>query len=55
MAQLVKLPALDLGSGHDLTVREFQPVLTAQSLEAALDSVSPSPLPASLSLSLKNK
>ena len=49
----------DFGSGHDLMAREFEPhvgsVLTAQSLEAALDSVSPSlsspPLPV-LSLSV---
>ena len=38
--------AADFGSGHDLTVREFEPalgsVLTAQSLEPVLDSVSPS-------------
>ena len=35
----------NFGSGHDLTVREFEPrvgsVLTAQSLEPISDSVSP--------------
>ena len=35
----------DFGSGHDLTVCEFKPasgsVLTAQSLEPSVDSVSP--------------
>ena len=56
--------ATDFGSGHDLMVRGFEPcvgsVLTAQSLEAALDSVSP-PLSAPpllmlhVSLSLNNK
>ena len=35
--------ASDFGSGHDLTVCEFEPlVLTAHSLEPALDSASPS-------------
>ena len=38
--------APDFSSGHDFTVREFKPlvgsVLTAQSLEPAVDSVSPS-------------
>ena len=50
---------LTSGSGHDLTVCEFEPassfVLIAQSLEPALDSVSPSLslyLPHSRSVSL---
>ena len=56
--------ASDFGSGHDLTVREFEPRvgsgLMAQSLEPASYSVSPSlsappPFMLSLSLSLKNK
>ena len=38
--------AADFGSGHDFAGREFEPrvgsVLTAQSLEPVLDSVSPS-------------
>ena len=38
--------ASDFSSGHDLTICEFKPmlssVLTSQSLERALDSVSPS-------------
>ena len=58
MAQSVKRP--NFGSGHDLTVHEFEPgigsVLTAQSLEPVSDSVSPclSPSPAH-TLSLKNE
>ena len=57
--------ASDFGSGHDLAIRGFEPrasgsVLTAQSLEPASDSVSPSLsapplLVLCLSLSLKNK
>ena len=55
--------ASDFSSGHDLTVSEFEPlrrgsVLTAQSLEPASDSVSPSlcPSPArALSLSVSRK
>ena len=60
MAQLVKRS--DFGSGYDLTGSSpaSGSVLTAQSLEPALDSVSPSlcPSPAhvlSFSLSLKNE
>ena len=52
----------DFSSGHDLAVPEFKPhvgsVLTAQSLQPALNSVSLSPCPSptrALSLSLKNK
>ena len=55
----------DFGSGHDLTGYDFEPhvrlwgsVLTAQSLEPASDSVSPSlsaPPLLSLALSLKLK
>ena len=56
MAQSVKCPTLDLGSGHDLTVREFKPRigLCADGAESAWDSVSPSlsPSPA-CALSLK--
>ena len=58
MAQLVK----HLTSGHDLMVHEFEPQvkLCADSVEPALDSVSPSlsapsPLALSLSLSLSRK
>ena len=51
MAQSVKRQTLDFGSGHDLTVREFEPCmgLCADSVEPAWDSLSPF----SLSLSLK--
>ena len=44
VAPLVKHLTLDFGSAHDLTVREFEPHirLLADSLEPALDSVSPS-------------
>ena len=64
MAQLVERRILDFSSGHNLSVREFEPalgsVLTAQSLESAWDSVSPSfsappPLVLFLSLSKINK
>ena len=56
--------ASDFGSGHDLTVHEFEPwasvstELTAWSPEPASDSVSPSlsaPPLLTLSLFLKNK
>ena len=58
MAQLVKRPTLDFGSGHDLMVGEFKPCvrLCADSVEPAWDSLSPSLCPStahSLSLSLK--
>ena len=64
MTRLVKLPTLDVGSGHDLTVREVKPHvgLCADNKEPAWDSLSlslsaPTPvsLSLSLSLSLKNK
>ena len=66
MAQLVKCPNLDLGSGHDLTVCEVEPHIgLCANTEPAWDSVSLSlPLSAppllmvrmrTLSLSLKNK
>ena len=44
MAQLVKCPTLDLGSGPNLTVCEFDPCvrLCADSVERAWDSLSPS-------------
>ena len=48
MGQLVKRPALDLSSGHDLTVREIQP---HGRVESAWDSRSAPPL---LSLVLSN-
>ena len=60
MAQLGKRPTLGFGSGHDLTVHEFEPHLglCADSVGSAWDSLSPSlslPLPClrMLSLSLK--
>ena len=60
MAQLVKRPILGLGSGHDLTVREFKPNvgLSAVSAEPALDPLPPFLCPSlarTLPLSLKNK
>ena len=53
MAQSVKCPTLDLGSGHDLMVREFELCvgLCADSVEPAGDSLS-LPLPRALFLSL---
>ena len=44
VAQLVKRLPLDFGSGHDLTVRGFEPHvrLCADSSEPAWDSLSPS-------------
>ena len=60
MVQLVKRQTFDIGSGHDLTVGEFDPCirLCADSAEPASDSLSPSLCPSpthalSLSLSLK--
>ena len=57
MAQSVKRPTLDLGSGHDLTVREFElhVGLCAGSAEPAWDSLSLSlPFPTrTVSVSLK--
>ena len=56
---VVKRPALGFSSGHDLTVREFEPLigLCADSVEPAWDSFSPSPVsaPSQISLCLKNK
>ena len=57
MAQSVKGPTLDFGSGHDLRVPEFKPRvgLCADSVEPAWDSLSPSlslPTPLTLSWSL---
>ena len=57
VAQLVKRPTLDFGSGQDLTVPEIEPCvgLCADSVEPAWDSFSPSlspPLPHSLPLML---
>ena len=48
MAQSVKHSTFDLGSGHDLTVREIEPCtgLCTDSMEPAWDSFS---LPPSLS------
>ena len=56
MAQLVKRPTLDLGSGHDLTVPEFEPPirLCADRVEPASDSLSRHSLPYALSLSLSS-
>ena len=44
VAQLVKCLTLDFGSGHDLTIREFEPqiVLCTKSVEPNWDSLSPS-------------
>ena len=44
MAQSVKRPTLDFGSGHDLVVCEIEPWvgLSADSVEPAWDSLSPS-------------
>ena len=57
VAQLVSHPTLDFGSGHHLTVREFEPHigLCADRAEPAWDCLSPSlsaPPPPALSLSL---
>ena len=43
MAQSVERPTLDLGSGHDLTVPEFEPGIgfCSESTESAWDSLSP--------------
>ena len=54
MAQWVKRPTLDFGSGHDLTVHGMEPhiELHADSAEPTWDSLAPSlsaPLPRSLS------
>ena len=52
MAQSVKPPTLDFGSGHDLAVHEFEAHirLDAESTEPAWDSLSPlSALPLPLS------
>ena len=60
MAQSVECPTLDLSSGHDLSVCEFEPCvgLYADTTEPAWDSVSPSLsalFPLVLFLSLKNE
>ena len=61
VAQSVECPTLDFGSGHDLAVREFEPLigLHAGGVEPAWDSLSLSlsapPLLALFSLSLKIK
>ena len=56
VAQSVKYPTLGFGSGHDLTVREFQPRVGhyADSAEPAWDFSLPLslPLPSLVSLSL---
>ena len=54
MAQSVKCPTLDFGSGHNLMVCEFEPCirLHTYSSEAAWILSSPSPFSLSLSLSL---
>ena len=56
MVQPVKRPTLGVGSGHDLTVREFESLvrLCADSAEPAWDSLSSSlSAPPLLMLSLK--
>ena len=60
MVQPVKRPTLGVGSGHDLTVREFESLvrLCADSAEPAWDSLSPSvsaPLQLASCLSLSPK
>ena len=60
VAQSVKCQTLSFGSGHDLTVGEFQPYLAlcASDMEPTWDSLSPSFCPTSthaVSVSLKNK
>ena len=57
VAQSVKPPALDFGSGPDLTVCEFEPHIgiCADSVEPAWDSLSLAPLPFFCTLSLKIK
>ena len=49
---MVEHLTLDLGSGHDLMVCEFEPRvgLCADGVEPGWDSVSPSPTPPSLTL-----
>ena len=48
VAQSVRRPTLNFGSGHDLTLGEFKPRvgLWADSAEPAWDSLSPHPSPA---------
>ena len=56
MTHLIERLTLDLGSGHDLSIRGFEPHgrLCADSVEPAWDPLSPSlPLPYSSPLSLK--
>ena len=50
VVQSVERPILDLGSGRDLTVREFEPHigLCADGVDPAWDSVSPSRFPSLL-------
>ena len=59
LAQLVKHPIFDFGSGHDLMVRKIKPWLglCAHSKEPAWDSPSPSfcPYPAHMLSLSKNK
>ena len=54
MAQTVKCPTLDFGSGHDLIVRGFEPHvgLCTDSEESAWDSLSPSLPPPACAYSL---
>ena len=57
VAQSVKQPTLDFGSGHDLTVHEIEPCflgLCTDSIQPAWESLSPflsAPHPLALSLS----
>ena len=58
VAQSVKHPTLDFGSGYDLMVREFEPhlELCADSVDPAWDSLSLSaPLPLTCSLCLSKQ
>ena len=53
VAKSIKHPTLGFGSGHDLTVHEFEPFIRLCGVSTAWNSLSPSlPLPCSLSLSL---
>ena len=54
MAQLGKRLTLDLGSGHDLTVHEFEPCVGVCADSVEPDRNSPS-LPVSLPLCLSKK
>ena len=56
MAQLVKHPPFDFGSGHDLRVMRWSPVLGSRlGVESAEDALSPSTPPPACFLSKKRK